>query len=154
MVEPVQLELAQNRIGRVTLNGLKKCGVGALGFRRNGSWRVTANILLNRAGQAMIRVAGGPLRLRRRRGNWLRHRPILMTKRARVTLKDLLGLGSRDGKVVLSAGVMLSTAVVLLLVAGALARLLDTGRFGSLVLQMIAVASVTPLALLVERRRS
>jgi len=49
---------------------------------------------------------------------------------------------------------MLSTAVVLLLVASALARLLDTGRFGSLVLQMIAVASVAPLALLVERRRS
>ena len=71
-----------------------------------------------------------------------------------MTLKDLLGLGSSDGKVVLSAGVMLSTAVVLALMAGALARLLDTGTLGSFLLLVLAGASLPPLALLVERRRS
>lgn len=50
-----------SRIGRVTLNGLKKCGLGALGASVGlGAGTATTNILRNRAGQAMIRVAGGP----------------------------------------------------------------------------------------------
>lgn len=50
-----------HRIGRVTLNGLKKCGLGALGTTVGlGAGTATTNILRNRAGLAMIKVAGGP----------------------------------------------------------------------------------------------
>lgn len=71
-----------------------------------------------------------------------------------MTLKDLLGLGSSDERPSLSAGLLLPTLIVLMLVAGALARLLDTGTLGSLLLLVLAGASCTPLALLVGRRLS
>jgi hypothetical protein len=50
-----------SKIGRVTLNGLKNCGLGFLGGAVGlGAGTAVTNVLLNRAGQAMIRVAGGP----------------------------------------------------------------------------------------------
>jgi hypothetical protein len=50
-----------SKIGRATLSGLKRCGLGALGGGLSlGTGTVVTNVLLNRAGQAMITVAGGP----------------------------------------------------------------------------------------------